>query len=252
MATTIDMPATAGALFFALFMTYGVMSLVLRPFESPLYVPEKLSKTVNRRYIQSRRLLAVIYLGFAFAGWLVVPWGITAAPDSGTLAFVCLTCLNLFFTLHAEVLVGLCHLEPFVWRKRLVWLLPTFILCGICLLFPQAVTILAYIQLFILLLLIGYYTPAFFRAYADLTFLCGSDVGGDDEVFYLPEHMPWISRLYVALLLLTVLTTVCCFVPGGWHTWLLIVLYVVYTGWFMNRVLFTYPLYSKMLKWVMG
>lgn len=45
---------------------------------------------------------------------------------------------------------------------------------------------------------------------------------------------------------------VCCFAPGGWHVWLLIALYAVYVGWFMNRVLFTYTLYSKMLKWIMG
>ncbi|MFT0568215.1 hypothetical protein ACMSEC_18715 [Bacteroides faecis] len=73
---------------------------------------------------------------------------------------------------------------------------------------------LAYIQLCLLLLLIGYYTPAFFKEYADLTFFCGGDMcNGDPEDDFLPESLPWISRLYVALLLLAIASAVGCFAP---------------------------------------
>lgn len=240
-----DLPVIAATVF----ATYAVISLTQRPYESPQYVTVKLKSTVNRRYIQSRRLLAVVYTAFAIAGWFVVPPLVTASDD-GRLPFVCLVCVSLFFALHAEVLVGLCLPDRIVWRTRIVWLLPLPMMCGVCLVWPQTATVLAYIQLCLLLLLIGYYTPVFFREYADLTFICGLDVG--DETDMLPEHMPWISHLYVALLLLTVLSAVCCFAPCGWHIWLLFALDIAYVVWFMNRVLFTYTLYSKMLKWVMG
>ena len=123
-------------------------------------------------------------------------------------------CVSLFFALHAEVLVGLCLPDRVVWRKRILWFVPLAVMCGVCLAWPQTATMLAYIQLCLLLLLIGYYTPAFFKEYADLTFFCGGDMcNGDPEDDFLPESLPWISRLYVALLLLAIASAVGCFAP---------------------------------------
>ena len=193
-----DLPVIAGIIAATVFATYAVISLTQRPYESPQYVTAKMKSTVNHRYIQSRRLLAVVYIAFAVAGWFVVP------P---------LVCVSLFFALHAEVLVGLCLPDRVVWRKRILWFVPLAVMCGVCLAWPQTATMLAYIQLCLLLLLIGYYTPAFFKEYADLTFFCGGDMcNGDPEDDFLPESLPWISRLYVALLL-AIASAVGCFAP---------------------------------------
>ncbi|MCY6310020.1 hypothetical protein OXV62_06675 [Bacteroides faecis] len=131
--------------------------------------------------------------------------------------------------------------------------MPLAVMCGVCLAWPQTATPLAYIQLCLLLLLIGYYTPAFFKEYADLTFFCGEDMcNGDPEDDFLPESLPWISRLYVALLLLAVGSAVGCFAPRVWYAWLLFALYIAYVVWFINRVVSTYTVYSKKIKQMMG
>ena len=255
MATLPDLsalPVIAGIIASTVFATYAVISLIMRPYESPQYVTAKMKSTVNHRYIQSRRLLAVVYIALAIAGWFVVPPLVTASADD-RLPFVCLVCVSLFFALHAEVLVGLCLPDRVVWRKRILWFVPLAVMCGVCLAWPQTATPLAYIQLCLLLLLIGYYTPAFFKEYADLTFFCGEDMcNGDPEDDFLPESLPWISRLYVALLLLAVGSAVGCFAPRVWYAWLLFALYIAYVVWFINRVVSTYTVYSKKIKQMMG
>lgn len=246
-----DLPVIAGIIASTVFATYAVISLIMRPYESPQYVTAKMKSTVNHRYIQSRRLLAVVYIALAIAGWFVVPPLVTASADD-RLPFVCLVCVSLFFALHAEVLVGLCLPDRVVWRKRILWFVPLAVMCGVCLAWPQTATPLAYIQLCLLLLLIGYYTPAFFKEYADLTFFCGEDMcNGDPEDDFLPESLPWISRLYVALLL-AVGSAVGCFAPRVWYAWLLFALYIAYVVWFINRVVSTYTVYSKKIKQMMG
>lgn len=100
-----DLPVIAGIIASTVFATYAVISLIMRPYESPQYVTAKMKSTVNHRYIQSRRLLAVVYIALAIAGWFVVPPLVTASADD-RLPFVCLVCVSLFFALHAEVLVG--------------------------------------------------------------------------------------------------------------------------------------------------
>lgn len=247
-----DLPVIAGIIASTVFATYAVISLIMRPYESPQYVTAKMKSTVNHRYIQSRRLLAVVYIALAIAGWFVVPPLVTASADD-RLPFVCLVCVSLFFALQAEVLVGLCLPDRVVWRKRILWFVPLAVMCGVCLAWPQTATPLAYIQLCLLLLLIGYYTPAFFKEYADLTFFCGEDMcNGDPEDDFLPESLPWISRLYVALLLLAVGSAVGCFAPRVWYAWLLFALYIAYVVWFINRVVSTYTVYSKKIKQMMG
>lgn len=247
-----DLPVIAGIIASTVFATYAVISLIMRPYESPQYVTAKMKSTVNHRYIQSRRLLAVVYIALAIAGWFVVPPLVTASADD-RLPFVCLVCVSLFFALHAEVLVGLCLPDRVVWRKRILWFVPLAVMCGVCLAWPQTATPLAYIQLCLLLLLIGYYTPAFFKEYADLTFFCGEDMcNGDPEDDFLPESLPWISRLYVALLLLAVGSAVGCFAPRVWYACLLFALYIAYVVWFINRVVSTYTVYSKKIKQMMG
>ena len=54
-----DLPVIAGIIASTVFATYAVISLIMRPYESPQYVTAKMKSTVNHRYIQSRRLLAV-------------------------------------------------------------------------------------------------------------------------------------------------------------------------------------------------
>ena len=185
-----DLPVIAGIIASTVFATYAVISLIMRPYESPQYVTAKMKSTVNHRY---------------------------------------------------------------VWRKRILWFVPLAVMCGVCLAWPQTATPLAYIQLCLLLLLIGYYTPAFFKEYADLTFFCGEDMcNGDPEDDFLPESLPWISRLYVALLLLAVGSAVGCFAPRVWYAWLLFALYIAYVVWFINRVVSTYTVYSKKIKQMMG
>ena len=68
-----DLPVIAGIIASTVFATYAVISLIMRPYESPQYVTAKMKSTVNHRYIQSRRLLAVVYIALAIAGWFVVP-----------------------------------------------------------------------------------------------------------------------------------------------------------------------------------
>ena len=75
---------------------------------------------------------------------------------------------------------------------------------------------------------------------------------GDPEDDFLPESLPWISRLYVALLLLAIASAVGCFAPRVWYAWLLFALYIAYVVWFINRVVSTYTLYSKKIKQMMG
>ena len=76
-----DLPVIAGIIAATVFATYAVISLTQRPYESPQYVTAKMKSTVNHRYIQSRRLLALVYIAFAVAGWFVVPPLVTASAD---------------------------------------------------------------------------------------------------------------------------------------------------------------------------
>lgn len=211
-----------------------------------------MKSTVNHRYIQSRRLLAVVYIALAIAGWFVVPPLVTASADDQAPVRLPRVREPVFRPARRGTR-RLCLPDRVVWRKRILWFVPLAVMCGVCLAWPQTATPLAYIQLCLLLLLIGYYTPAFFKEYADLTFFCGEDMcNGDPEDDFLPESLPWISRLYVALLLLAVGSAVGCFAPRVWYAWLLFALYIAYVVWFINRVVSTYTVYSKKIKQMMG
>lgn len=258
MIATIDIDRMIEICFAAQFFVYGYMALFLYPYND-YDTPPRMRHTGSKPYLRGRRVLAVVYifLGIA-AGFGLCP----ASPSNGSAADgwaspLVPACLTLFFTTHAGMLLGLCDSTITERKNYQLLLLPLPILCVIYAVFPAWCDVVAMLQSVHLVVLVGWYTPLFYKEYDYLNLCCWDavnetpdDIASDYEC--LPESMPWIGRRYKGLLVVTLLALLAHFLPYSWTTYVLAVLFTGYLFWFFYWVFQRFPRYSRTLFYYMN
>lgn len=173
MAAIIDIDRMIEICFAAQFFVYGYMALFLYPYNDYDTVP-RMRYSGSRSYLRSRRVLAVVYiiLGIA-AGFGLCP----ASPSNGSAGDgwaspLVPASLTLFFIAHAGMLLGLCDSAISNRKNDLLRLLPLPLLCAIYAVFPAWGEAVSMLQSVHLVVLIGWYTPLFYKAYDNLNSCC--------------------------------------------------------------------------------
>lgn len=250
MTPPIDITQIIDLCFTAQFLVYGYMAFALYPYDD-YAVAQRIKHAVSRQYVRTRRMLGMSYilLGIAAICGLHPALSVT---DGGWQSPLVPTCLTLFFVSHARMLLSLCSWEPINRKTHLLCLLPLPVLCVLYGAFPAEGDVFAILQSVHLVLLIGYYTPLFYKAFEQLNRCCWDAVNETpDEIAEdydcLPESMPWIGRRYKGLLIITLLGLFAYFLPLGWSSYIVAVLYVGYLFWFFYWVFQRFPRYSRTL-----
>lgn len=125
--------------------------------------------------------------------------------------------------------IGVVRLRHHQTKNDLLRLLPLPVLCALYAAFPAWGEAVAVLQSVHLVVLIGWYTPLFYKEYDNLNCCCWdavnetpNDVAPDYDC--LPESMPWIGRRYTGLLVITLLALLAHFLPYGWTAYVMAVL----------------------------
>ena len=260
MRTTINIEQIIGMAFVAEFIVFGFMALALSPY-GDCGTAQRTGKGIScRRYLRARRLLGVTYILLAIAA---LPGLHTAAGGTGAVAGGWLTgagwqfnlvpaCLTLFFVAHVRMLLGLCGWAPTKRLAHLLRLLPLPVLCAVYAVHPAWGEAVAVLQSVHLALLVGYYTPLFYREHAWLDSNCWDAVNRTSEESAprydcLPESMPWVERRYTALLVITLLALPAHFLPYHRTDCIVALLIIGYVFWFFYWVFLRFPRFARSL-----
>ena len=253
MATTIDIDRMIEICFAAQFFVYGYMAFSLYPYNDYDVAP-RMRHAGSTSYVRARRVLAVVYI---FLGITALFGLCPASLSNGWASPLVPACLTLFFTAHAGMLLGLCDSAVSERKNHLIRLLPLPLLCAVYAVFPAWGETVAVLQSVHLVMLVGWYTPLFYKTYGDLNRSCWNavnetpdDVAPDYDC--LPESMPWIGRRYKGLLVITLLALLAYFLPYGWAAYVVAVLFTGYLFWFFYWVFQRFPRYSRALFYYMN
>ena len=255
MTATIDINRMIEICFAAQFFVYGFMAFALYPYND-YDTAQRMKHTASKPYLRGRRALGVVYILLGIATLFGV-YPASAATATGWQLPLVPACLTLFFTAHARLLGGLCDGEPTSHRNYALRLLPLPILCAVYAAFPAWGEAVAILQSVHLVLLIGWYTPLFYKKYAWLNSCCWDAVNETpDEIApdydCLPESMPWIGRRYKGLLVITLLALLAHFLPYKWSTYVVVALFTGYLFWFFYWVFLRFPRFARALFYYMN
>lgn len=262
MRTTINIEQIIGIAFMAEFFVYGLMAFTLYPYED-YGVAQRMQRAESKQYLHARRLLGVAYVILGMAALLGLHPASTATGagvwqfDTGWQFNLVPACLTLFFTAHARMLLGLCDWAPAHRLAHLLYLSPLPLLCAAYAVCPAWGEAVALLQSLHLVLLIGYYTPLFYRGYAYLDRSCRDAVNETPRAVApdydcLPESMPWVGRRYKVLLIITLLALLAHFLPFGWTAYVVVALFVGYIFWSFYWVFLRFPHYARALFYFMN
>ncbi len=254
MTTTIDIHQVIEFCFAGQFFIYGFMVFTIYPYNDFDDAP-RIKHTVSPYYLRARRVLGMAYILLGLTA--IVGIYPASVLNGGSWQFPLVpACLTLFFMAHVQMLLGLCDKEPMNRKAALLCLLPLPVLCTIYAVFPAWGEAIAAFQSVHLVLLIGWYTPMFYKEYDYLNRCCWdavnetpNDIASDYDC--LPESMPWIGHRYNGLLVITLLALLAHFLPYGWTTYVLAVLFTGYLFWFFYWVFQRFPRFARALFYYM-
>lgn len=256
MAATISIEQIIGMCFGAQFFVYGFMAFALYPYND-YYVAQRMKKTESRRYIGARRTLGAVYLLLSITAFLGLHPASGIIGTGGWQLPLVPACLTLFFAGHARMLLGLCDWAPSDCKVHLRHLLPLPVLCAVYAVCPAWGEVVAILQSVHLALLVGYYTPLFYREFNYLNNSCWDAVnetpdGIAEDYNCLPESMPWVGQRYQGLLVITVLGMLAYYLPYGWSMYVVAALFIGYLFWFFYWVFQRFPRFSRTLFFYMN
>lgn len=108
-----------------------------------------------------------------------------------------------------------------------------------------------------LILLIGLYTPLFYKelnclnnSYWNVVHETSDRVASDYKC--LPESMPWVGRRYQGLLVITILAVLAHFLPYSWSIYVAAVLFISYLFWLFYWVFQRFSRFSRALFYYMN
>lgn len=254
MAATIDIDRIIEICFSAQYFVYGFMALALYPYND-YDVAQRMKNAVSKRYLHGRRVLGATYLLLGIAAIFGL-YPATSAISADWQWHLVPACLTLFFVAHTAMLLGLCDWEPLDRKAHLLRLLPLPVLCAVYMIFPAWGEAVAVLQSIHLVLLIGYYTPLFYKEFAYLNRCCWDAVNNTpDEVACdydcLPESMPWVGHCYKGLLVIILLALLTHFLTYDWCFYVVAALFVGYLFRFFYWVFLRFPRFSRTLFYYM-
>ncbi len=223
-------------------LTGGLLCFFLRPMEDAYELSDDMRRTVNRRYIIMRHIVGACLLLFAAAGYM----GKSPAESNVLNAYPLY--ITLMFVVYAEAILTMCDAVIDTRRlvKRLCLLIPLVPLAVLAVRQPEGVAIV-YAGWSYLILLSGVYTMRFFSSYKFLSDSCCNTIELGDDYDRLPDSMPWVARLYIGAVMLSVFSSLSALVESEWSMWLSVAAHIVYFVCFLAHFIFTFPLYSKVL-----